>query len=177
MTMKKGWIIMSGMLFTCALWTFAQQPVAPSQKPPVEEEQTDSVPVVVVVEEMEIDSVPLFTGSDMGMLLTDTVPTPEWMTMQMVAVGAVEPIQTTVVNKINTRFVHRVKDLASKKTVSANAMRGAAAAHDDELKAVLSDQQVKAYQGTKDKIHKRAWYHYCWMCRDMMGGGYDYNGQ
>lgn len=171
----KKWMIMGGMLLTFSCWAFAQQPVTSPQVPPTEEDPLDSVPAVVVVEDVEIDSVPLFTGADMGMLLTDTVPTPEWMTLQMVEVGAVEPAQTTEVNKINTRFVRRVKALADKKPVSSLAMKGAAAAHDDELKAVLSDQQVQAYQGVKDKIHKRAWHHYCHMCRRMMGG--NWNGQ
>ncbi|MEG2180568.1 MAG: hypothetical protein RRZ66_08415 [Bacteroidales bacterium] len=166
----KNWMIMGTLLLASVSFSWAQQPVTTSPVSPEEAEEPDSIPVAIVVEETTIDSIPLFTGADMGMLLTDTVPTPEWMTVQMVAVGAVEPIQTPQVNQINTKFVRRVKDLAAKKQVSSGAMKGAAAAHDDELKAVLSDQQVQAYQGVKDKIHKRTWHHYCRMCREMMGG-------
>lgn len=165
----KKWMILGALLIASVSYSWAQQPVSSSAgavKP-------DTVPVAIVVEETTFDSVPLFTGEDMGMLLTDTVPTPQWMTVQMVSVGAIDAVQVPQVNKINTQFVRRVKDLAAKKTVSASAMRGVAAAHDDALKAVLSNQQVQAYQGVKDKIHKRAWHHYCRMCRDMMGGSYN----
>lgn len=163
----KKWMFLGILLFAVASIMSAQQTV--KTKSATSSQTPDSVPMIIVIEEEALDSVPMFTGNDMGMLLTDTVPTPEWMTVQMVEVGAVEPSQIPQVNKINTKFVRRVKDLAAKKNVSPMAMKGAAAAHDDELKAVLSDQQVQAYQGVKDKIHKRVWHHHCHMCHEMMG--------
>lgn len=164
----RKWMFLGILLFAVVSLALSQQAV--QTKPVASSQVPDSIPELAVFDEEVLDSVPWYVSYDVILPFSaDSVPTPEWMTIQLVEVGAIDSIQAHQVNKINTNYVRRVKDLAAKKNVSSSVLQSVADAHDDEIKAVLSDEQVPAYEQVKDTLHNRVCYHHCRMCRGMMG--------
>ncbi len=122
-----------------------------------------------------VDSIPVFNLSDVAMFSTDTLPTPQYMTMLLVEEGVITPEQIQQAHEINKNYDRKIKVLTNNPRVSKDELDKAAKEQDDAYKAVLSDDQQQAYEGVRPRFQQQNW-RYNWMmnnCGSLNGWNCD----
>lgn len=114
------------------------------------------------------------TGTVAKEFANDTLPTPEYMTMVLYESGVITPEQIPQAYRINKDYDQKVKKLTQNPKVSRKELQSAADEQNQAYKAILSDDQQRAYEGQRQRFQQRNW-GYNWN-QNNNGSNYHRNG-